>query len=138
MIRLATQGDLPAIQHIVRDAFSPYIVDIGREPAPMTDDYAALINQGIVWLIDDCGVMVLKRHDDHLEVKTIAVSPAAQGQGYGRQIMQHCDDVAGGKPIRLLTNAKMIRNIRFYQACGYRITDKRSEDGFDRIYFEKP
>ena len=138
MIRLATQGDVPLVETIVRDAFSPYIADIGREPAPMTDDYRDLIDQGLVSLVDDCGVIVLKHHNDHLEVKTIAVSPAAQGQGYGRKIMEYCDDVARGNPIRLLTNAKMARNIGFYQACGYRIIDERCEDGFDRIYFEKP
>lgn len=44
----------------------------------------------------------------------------------------------GGLPsIRLYTNVKMTENIPFYEDLGFVETNRRREDGFDRIYFER-
>lgn len=44
--RPAIPADRPAIEEIVRDAYSPYIDRVGRQPGPMLDDYEALIRAG--------------------------------------------------------------------------------------------
>jgi hypothetical protein len=41
--RPAVPGDLPSIEIIVQEAYSPYIDRIGRKPGPMMDDYESLI-----------------------------------------------------------------------------------------------
>jgi hypothetical protein len=48
--RPAIPADRPAIEEIVRDAYSPYIDRVGRQPGPMLDDYEALIRAGRVYV----------------------------------------------------------------------------------------
>ena len=43
LIRPADAADLPAVERIVRAAYTMYIARIGKPPGPMLDDYAALI-----------------------------------------------------------------------------------------------
>jgi hypothetical protein len=50
------------------------------------------------------------------------------------------DEVAvrlGLRRVHLYTNAKMTANLSIYPRLGYVEIDRRSEDGFDRVYFEK-
>jgi hypothetical protein len=49
--RLATPSDLPEVENIIRAAYSGFIDRIGREPGPMLDDYASLINQEQVYVV---------------------------------------------------------------------------------------
>ena len=38
----------------------------------------------------------------------------------------------------LYTNAAMRENLSLYPRLGWVETDRRTEDGFERVYFEKP
>src|SRR5439155_12549681 len=82
-IRRAGVADLPAVTALVREAYAPYVPRIGREPAPMTADYAALLEAAEVWVATDgdrgvIGVLLLHTQTDSLFLENVAVAPAAQ------------------------------------------------------------
>ena len=53
MIRPAAPGDIPAIEQIVADAYTPYIARIGATPGPMLDDYPARVAEGVVHVLEE-------------------------------------------------------------------------------------
>jgi ribosomal protein S18 acetylase RimI-like enzyme len=87
-IRQATEDDLPAVVDLVERAYEPWIERIGRRPAPMDSDYAALIGAGEVHLLDDggrtVGLVIVRDLGDHLVIDNVAVDPDHQGRGHGR------------------------------------------------------
>jgi len=107
-IRRAGVADLPAVTALVREAYAPYVPRIGREPAPMTADYAALLEAAEVWVATDgdrgvIGVLVLHTQTDSLFLENVAVAPAAQGRGVGRALIEHAERRAhsrAGRPPR--------------------------------------
>jgi ribosomal protein S18 acetylase RimI-like enzyme len=82
----------------------------------------------------------MRRVADHLFVDILAVRPEAQHRGIGRRLMAFAETEAvrlSLAALRLYTNAAMTENLRFYPRLGFRRTNARSEDGFDRVDFEK-
>jgi GNAT superfamily N-acetyltransferase len=142
-IRPATLLDLERIESIVREAYSGYILRIGREPGPMLDDYAPLIDQGLVHVLDDggaVGVVVLVPEPGAMLLDNVAVDPAAQGKGYGRLLLAFAEQEAlrqGFGVIRLYTNALMTENLALYPSLGYVETHRGEEKGYSRVYMQK-
>ena len=141
-IRPADAADLPAIERIVRDAYSKYIVRIGRPPGPMLDDYAAHVRAHAVWITGTpiAGLIVLLGEDDHLLLDNIAVDPARQGEGVGRALMAFAEAEArrrGCSELRLYTHATMTENIQLYSRNGWVETGRGTQDGFARVFFRK-
>ena len=89
--RLALPQEAVALRDMVRAAYAPWVPIIGREPAPMTDDYAARIEAGQAWVMAAgrglLGAIVLEDRGDGLLIDNIAVAPAARGSGLGRALM---------------------------------------------------
>ena len=144
MIRPAVEGDVPAIEALVREAYAMYVPRIGREPAPVTADHAGLVAAGRTSVVEAdgevAGVIVLIPGSDHLVVENVAVSPRMQGRGPGRELMAFAERRAaelGMAELRLYTNQLMTENLALYPALGYTETGRRVEDGFARIYFSK-
>ena len=144
MFRPAVEGDVPAIEALVREAYAMYVPRIGREPAPVTADHAGLVAAGRTSVVEAdgevAGVIVLIPGSDHLVVENVAVSPRMQGRGLGRELMAFAERRAaelGMAELRLYTNQLMTENIALYPALGYTETGRRVEDGFARIYFSK-
>ncbi len=145
MIRLAVAQEAGAVRDLVRAAYQHYVPVIGIEPAPMTDDYAQRIADEQVWvLIEDAalaGVLVLEEQADCFLLDNIAIAPDRQGLGYGRKLLDFAEvqaHRAGWNDITLYTNALMIDNIAIYRARGYVERERRTEEGFDRVYMVKP
>ncbi|MEE8535551.1 MAG: GNAT family N-acetyltransferase [Kiloniellales bacterium] len=143
-VRRAQARDVPAIIACVRAAYQVYVERMGKEPAPMLADYAALTAADRVRVLELdgrlAGAIVLFARGDHLFVETIAVDPAFQGRGLGRHLMDFAEAVArdrGLPAIRLYTNVHMTENLSFYDRLGYAVTGRVHEDGYDRVYFEK-
>ncbi len=70
----------------------------------------------------------------------MAVSPAAQGKGYGRTLVAFAEQEArrrGYAQLRLYTNIHMTENITLYERLGFRQTGQAREKGFERVYMEK-
>jgi N-acetylglutamate synthase-like GNAT family acetyltransferase len=144
MIRPAVAGDVPAIQALVRDAYAMYLPRIGRQPAPVTADHAGLVAAGRTSVAEVegevAGVIVLIPGDHHLLVENVAVDPAMQGRGLGRELMAFAERRAAElelPELRLYTNQLMTENLALYPALGYTETGRRVEDGFARVYFSK-
>jgi N-acetylglutamate synthase-like GNAT family acetyltransferase len=144
VIRPAVEGDVPAIEALVREAYAMYVPRIGREPAPVTADHAGLVAAGRTSVVEAdgevAGVIVLIPGSDHLVVENVAVSPRMQGRGLGRELMAFAERRAaelGMAELRLYTNQLMTENLALYPALGYTETGRRVEDGFARIYFSK-
>ena len=143
VIRPAALLDLEHVETVVRAAYSGYISRIGREPGPMLDDYASLIGQGLVHVLDDggvIGVVVLVPEPEAMLLDNVAVDPAAQGKGYGRLLLTFAEQEArrqGFGVIRLYTNVLMTENLALYPRLGYVETHRGEEKGYSRVYMEK-
>ncbi len=143
-LRLATSNDLAAVQEIICAAYAPYIVRIGREPGPMSDDYRALIAQDQVHVAEYNGVvqglLVLTPQDDAMLLDNVAVAPGAQGLGLGRELLEFAERTAaeaGCPAIKLYTNEVMTENIALYTRIGYAETHRIQENGLRRVYMLK-
>lgn len=141
-IRLATPGDLGAVRQIAREAYAVYVPRIGREPAPMTQDFAAALEAGRLWVAGApvSGYVVAYPRGDHWHLENVAVAPAARGRGVGRALIGFVEAIsrdAGAAAVELYTNACMTENLALYPRLGYVPTGRRTEDGFDRVFFRK-
>ncbi len=144
MIRPARPDEAEWARTLVRRAYALYVPRMGQEPAPMLADYGALIEAGEVRVLEEEGkpaaLIVLRPDGDALFVENIAVDPEAQRKGHGRMLLALAEREArhlGLKAIRLYTNAAMTENLSYYPRLGFRETDRREEEGYKRVFFEK-
>lgn len=143
-IRTAISADVLKIEEIVEDAYSIYIERIGREPAPMTDDYTAHVKAKRVWVLETAdglaGLMVLRIEADHLLVSNVAVESGSQGKGFGRRLLDFADEFATQNrksELRLYTNELMFENLAIYQKLGWEEYQRAEQDGFRRVFMCK-
>ena len=145
MIRRAHPQDHAAVEAIVHAAYAIYIERIGKPPGPMLDDYARLIADGMVSVLEDEGrtiaaIIVLVPQPDHLLLDNIAVQPEHQGQGLGRQLVAFAEAEArrlGFAQLRLYTHEKMTENIALYKRLGFVETGRGHQAGYDRLFMTK-
>src|SRR5467141_3194459 len=143
-IRAATAADVSAITEIVDQAYRHYIARMGKPPGPMLDDYAARVLEGVVWVLEEgaavAGIIVLLPTANYLLLDNIAVSPARQGLGLGRQLLAFAASEAlrrGCPEIRLYTHQTMVENQRLYALIGYEETGRGTEASYDRVFMSK-
>jgi len=109
----------------------------------MLDDYATLIRDQLVHVFENgvvCGIVVLIPKENTLLVDNIAVTPSAQGRGYGRILMEFAEQLAlaaGYDLITLYTNEAMMENLMLYSRIGFVETHRAEEDGLRRVYMAK-
>lgn len=145
VIRLADVSDEPDVRNCAEQAYARYVPVIGRKPAPMIADYVAQIAAGAVYVATDGltgfqGFIVFYDKDGYFLLENVAVLPSAAGCGVGKKLISFCENAArqhGVSAVRLYTNAKMTDNLSIYSRLGYVKVAERTEDGFDRVYFEK-
>ena len=145
MIRRAQPADRAVVERIVRDAYGIYVERIGKPPGPMLDDYAALIADGVVSVLEDsdgttAAIIVLLPKPDHLLLDNIAVRPDRQGQGLGRLLIAFAEDEAlrlGYAELRLYTHEAMTENITLYGRLGFVETGRGPQAGYNRVFMTK-
>jgi ribosomal protein S18 acetylase RimI-like enzyme len=144
LVRPARPEDRPEVERVVTDAYRPWVPRIGRKPAPMLDDYGALIADGRVSVLERggsiLGVLVLLPQPETMLLDNVAVAPEAQGSGIGRLLLDHAEAAAratGYATITLYTNELMPENIALYARRGYVETERRQEKGHRRVYMRK-
>ncbi|SHH83193.1 GNAT family N-acetyltransferase [Marivita hallyeonensis] len=144
VLRRASMSDLEQIKVCAVAAYAPYIPAIGRPPAPMVADFAALIDRQCVVVAmsgqDLAGFAVFFPRGADMFLENVAVDPRYTGQGLGRRLIEACESDArraGLSRVTLYTNEKMLGNLTLYPYLGYAETDRRTEDGFNRVYFAK-
>lgn len=143
-IRLAAPADQSSVEQIVQEAYARYVPRIGRKPAPMLDDYAALIRDQHVHVLEDggrvIGMIVLIPQDDAMLLDNIAVLPSVHGRGYGRRLLEFAERAAhdaGYSRIRLYTHEMMTENLALYTRIGFAETNRAEEKGLRRVYMVK-
>lgn len=140
--------DVPAIENIVKEAYTKYIERIGKPPAPMMADYTELLVSHDVFVLtltstnEIVGSIVLK--EDHstnsIKINNLVVDTAAQGRGFGGLLMRYAEafaKVRSRPALTLFTNAMMYENLVLYPKMGFKEIEKKSEDGYERVYFRK-
>ncbi len=143
MIRRADAADVQFVRDLVERAYTVYVARMGRRPAPMDDDYDQKTQQGQVFVADVgaiVGVIVLTEAPGHLLIENVAVDPNRQGTGVGRTLLNFAETHAREKglfEVRLYTNEAMVENLALYARLGFREDERRSEDGFRRVYYSK-
>jgi len=143
-VRLAAPGEAGILQAIAREAYQRYVPRIGREPAPMSADYAAAVRDKQAWVAVDQGQVIgfvaLIAQPDHLLLQNLAVRPSWEGHGVGSRLLALAEDEARRRrlaEIRLYTNEAMTENLAYYPRRGYAETHRAEQDGFRRVFFRK-
>jgi GNAT superfamily N-acetyltransferase len=143
-LRPALPEEASALRSLVRAAYAHYVPRLGREPAPMVDDYPARIAAGQAWLLEEdgapIGALVLEDTEDGLLIDNIAVAETARGKGHGRAMMAFAEAqtrARGHRRLWLYTNEKMVENIALYTRLGFRETHREHQAGFSRVFMEK-
>jgi ribosomal protein S18 acetylase RimI-like enzyme len=110
----------------------------------MEADYEQKVAQGQVSVASEAGetigLIVLVREPDHLLIENVAVAPEHQSKGVGRALLAFAEGVAceaGTPTLRLYTHAAMTENLTLYPRLGYRETERRTDKGFERVFFAK-
>ena len=143
-IRAAKSEDAAAILACVTAAYKQYIPLIGKPPGPMLDDYGTNIANHDVFIAEQesdlAGILVLIRQSESLLLDNIAVNPGFQGQGIGRQLMVFAEECAkkwSFDIIELYTHEVMTENVIIYTKMGYIESERKTVNGYDRIYMQK-
>lgn len=143
-IRQAQQADHEAIVACIQSAYSLYAARIGKKPAPMFAQYTSHIALGVVYvlLLDEGihGVLVMMPQGRSMFVENVAIEPRFQGQGLGSVLMTFVEQQARTKQleeIRLYTNELMTENLHFYHHLGFVEEERRTEDGYRRVFLRK-
>ncbi len=65
--------------------------------------------------------------------------PHLQNCGLGKKLMEHIEDAFKDKITRfeLFTGGRSLKNVAFYEKCGYKIFKKEIHDNVDFVYMEK-
>lgn len=145
MIRPARHDDAAAVRAVAVAAYRQYVAAIGREPAPMHADYEAAIAAGHAHVSEDSdgavdGYVVFFPEYGAMMLDAVGVRPDATGRGLGRALIGVCEEhaqAAGLAAVRLYTNAAMTANLSMYPRLGYQMTERRHDEGYDRVFFEK-
>ena len=144
-LRKAEKADQAAIEKIAQEAYALYVPRMDKKPFPMLDDYAAHIEAGAAFVLEDGDgirgyIILLPAGDGALLLDNVAIDPSAQKCGYGRKLLDFAEAVArerGLDRIILYTNEAMRENLVWYPKMGYAVTGHVAEKGYKRIYFEK-
>lgn len=144
-IRPTEPADAETIQAIAEEAFALYLPRMnGQKPAPMLEDYAALIQKNQVYVLQKaytvCAYLVIIPESDTMWLDNVAVAKNSQGQGYGRALITYAEQTAqkkGFARIRLYTNVAMTENISLYTRLGYQSEGIKQVAGYERVYMVK-
>ena len=142
--RRATTADAPLAAACVHAAYAHYAERIGRRPAPMQDDYTCVIAERQVYVAEVrgalAGVLVVAPAEKDFLLENVAVAPQYQGIGVGRALLELAESLAraqGHDAIRLYTHERMTENQSLYAKIGYVEYERRTEDGFARVFMRK-
>jgi GNAT superfamily N-acetyltransferase len=145
-IREAESKDADQISACIRESFKKYIPLIQMEPEPMILDYASVIEEDHVFVMEEdgdfVGALILKDGDgSFMWLDIIGVFSKHQSKGCGKKLIEFGESAMrekGATESRLYTNTKFESNIAIYKHLGYEIYDRKTEHGYDRVFFRKP
>lgn len=143
-IRQATPTDADWLTSCTDEAYGIYVSILGRKPLLMTMDYLAALNDFDVWIAEyrgkKAGLLVLEHKKDHTVIYSVAVLPNCSGQGIGKLLLKHAEQVAvakGFNQLRLYTYELMTRNLAIYRSFGYVDSHITEYKGLKVIHLKK-
>jgi ribosomal protein S18 acetylase RimI-like enzyme len=136
--RLARPSDAGAIASTLRAAFAAFeglytpLAFAATTPTPEQVTYR--FHEGPIWLVEQEGrvlgtVSVVPRTDE-LYIRSMAVHPAARGQGTGARLLRTVEDFAASQGYRrlvLTTTPFLAGAIRLYERAGFRRTGEEAD-----------
>lgn len=135
---------MAAVRELTRTAYAKWVPVIGREPLPMTVGYDVRVRDHCIDLLYVenrlAALIELVPTTDHLLIENVAVLPALQRRGYGRQLLAHAETVAaslGLSVIRLYTNPLFAGNVDLYHRLGYQVDREETFKGGVAVYMSK-
>jgi ribosomal protein S18 acetylase RimI-like enzyme len=94
----ATPADAAAVRDLTRAAYAKWVTRRSHEFGPMNADYDVAVRDHHVDMLHLDGrlaaLIEMSPMADHLLIVNVAVSPACQGQGYGRALLAHAEEYA--------------------------------------------
>jgi len=143
-LRRAGAADAPAVRALTREAYAKWVPLIGREPKPMTADYAEAARRHRIDMLyldgELAGLIETIPEADHVLIENVAVAPAFQGRGLGRHLLAHAEALTaslGHGEIRLYTNKRFAANVAFYLKLGYRLDLEEAFAGGVMVHMSK-
>jgi GNAT superfamily N-acetyltransferase len=144
-VEVACQKNAKEIKKMIDEAYAKYIPRLGgRFPAPMRDKIEPMIELRQVFVLKDEGATVgavrLIRLTDSIMVDNLVVDQTKQGRGYGYRMMDFAEQHArreGVSAITLYTNEAMYENLSFYNRLGFVEVERKTQDGYNRVYLAK-
>ena len=143
-LRTARSADAEELSTLIDDAYGHYVERLGKPPGPMNDDYAAVIRDRDVTLIESegaiVGAIVLGAGDEGFTIENVAVHSSRQGEGLGRALLELAEEEArrrGFDSVHLYTHEKMTENQALYTRIGYAEYERRASKGFSRVFMRK-
>ncbi|HKU62499.1 MAG TPA: GNAT family N-acetyltransferase [Gemmatimonadales bacterium] len=118
-----------AFERLNREWIETYFAVEPSDLAVFRDPEGAIVRPGgqIFFVVDDAGVRgtcaLLPHAPGVLELAKMAVSPAAQGKGYGELLMRAAIGYArerGVRKLMLVSNTGLAAAIGLYRKCGFR------------------
>jgi ribosomal protein S18 acetylase RimI-like enzyme len=129
--------DWPALLALISRAFASMEGRIDPPSSLHRLTPQGLATSGEVWVMGQPAIacMVLKPMDGALYLGKLAVEPALQGRGLGRQMVARAEDRAremGFDRLELETRVELVENHRFYLAFGFSEVGRSAHPGFER------
>jgi ribosomal protein S18 acetylase RimI-like enzyme len=125
-LRPATAADLAALFALREVVFRPHIEQIWGwddvwQQRRFTEDCAASETSVVDWNGRTAGYLQTVAGRDELYLRTLALHPDAQGQGFGTALVRHLqqDAAAEGIPVKLAVFATNRRAETFYLRLGF-------------------
>ena len=124
-LRRAGAADIAAVNALQHAAYARNRTILGLEPLPLTVDYATIVADYEVWLLEEGdaleGVLILETRPDDLLVWSVAVAPEMQARGNGNRLLSIAEARARelGRRKRLYTGDKLVGNIAWYERHGF-------------------
>jgi ribosomal protein S18 acetylase RimI-like enzyme len=144
-LRRGIDSDADAITALTREAYAKWVALIGREPLPMTVDYAEAVKShrfDLLFAGDDLAALIeTVPQDDWLLIENVAVRPAFQRRGYGVKLLNLAESMAvqaGLRGTRLYTNQRFAANLALYASLGYRVEREEALNGGVAVHMAKP
>jgi ribosomal protein S18 acetylase RimI-like enzyme len=143
-LRAARGADAEELAALVDAAYGHYVERLGRPPGPMIEDYAQVVRDRDVTVVESDGAIVaaivLGLTEEGFTIDNVVVHPSRQGEGVGRALLELGEDEArraGFDVVHLYTHEKMTENQALYARLGYAEYDRRSSGDFSRVFMRK-
>src|SRR5258708_5407322 len=143
-LRRGAAEDAPAIRELTGTAYAKWVPVIGREPKPMTADYAEALRKHRFDLLYVEGKLVALietiRGADHLLIENVAVAPPFWGRGFGRKLIAHAEKMAASAGLtetRPYANKLFAENIQVYGKLGYQVDREEAFEGGVVVHMRK-